>query len=280
MVEQNKSGAYTEILYSPIGKLALMTRQIAQNIFLPLPGGEQATYTSQTIRFRHSDWLGSSRFESNINEQEYGDVAYAAFGENYAVYNTPYFGFTGQNQDTVAGTYDFLYREYNPTQGRWISPDPAGLSAANFGDPQSFNRYAYVANNPLSFTDPQGLQVCAGCHFFGGGGDNLGCSADDVATSCDLVQAMLGSSFPGDGSNGAADQCPNNDFYKNQRGRLFTKSLMCEITSCSRDRNMKWVALGITTTLAWGCCRKIAICASSRRLSAAREAASLAGSLV
>lgn len=157
MVEQNRSGTYSEILYSPIGKLALMTRQITQNIFLPLPGGEQATYTSQTIRFRHTDWLGSSRFESNINEQEYGDVAYAPFGENYAVNNTPYLGFTGQNQDTVGGTYDFLYREYNPTQGRWISPDPAGLRATSFGDPQSFNRYAYVENGPLNSTDPVGL---------------------------------------------------------------------------------------------------------------------------
>jgi hypothetical protein len=76
MVEQNRSGTYTEVLYSPIGKLALMSKQITNNIFLPLPGGEQATYTSQLIRFRHTDWQGSYRFESNLSDVEYGDLAY------------------------------------------------------------------------------------------------------------------------------------------------------------------------------------------------------------
>jgi YD repeat-containing protein len=45
VVEMNKSGAYSQVLYSPIGKLALMTKQTTNNVFLPLPGGEQATYT-------------------------------------------------------------------------------------------------------------------------------------------------------------------------------------------------------------------------------------------
>jgi hypothetical protein len=35
-----------------------------------------------------------------------------------------------------------------------MSPDPLG---GNIGDPQSLNRYAYVRNNPLSFTDPTGM---------------------------------------------------------------------------------------------------------------------------
>ena len=157
IVEKNNSGTYKQILYSPIGKLALMTRQVTNNVFLPLPGGEQATYTGNTIRFRHYDWLGSARFESNMAEQEYGDVAYAPFGETYSIKNTPYLSFTGQQQDTVSGTYDFLYREYNPVQGRWISPDPSGLSAVDPTNPQSWNRYAYVLNNPLSNTDPLGL---------------------------------------------------------------------------------------------------------------------------
>lgn len=52
---------------------------------------------------------------------------------------------------------DFLYRRYNPTQGRWISPDPAGLGAVNPANPQTRNRYAYVVNSPLTLTDPSGL---------------------------------------------------------------------------------------------------------------------------
>jgi RHS repeat-associated protein len=162
MVEQNNSGTYKEVLYSPIGKLALMARQVANSVFIPLPGGEQATYTNSTIRFRHYDWLGSARFESNMSEQEYGDVAYAPFGETYSIKNTPYLSFTGQQPDTVSGLYDFLFREYNPTQGRWISPDPAGLGAVDATNPQSWNRYGYVTNNPLAVTDMLGL-AAGGC---------------------------------------------------------------------------------------------------------------------
>jgi RHS repeat-associated protein len=60
-------------------------------------------------------------------------------------------------RERAGDTYDASFRRYNPTQGRWISPDPAGLSAVNPTNPQSWNRYAYVVNNPLIFIDPLGL---------------------------------------------------------------------------------------------------------------------------
>jgi len=50
-----------------------------------------------------------------------------------------------------------LARQYSPNQGRWTAPDPAGLAAVDPSNPQSWNRYAYVLNNPLSFVDPLGL---------------------------------------------------------------------------------------------------------------------------
>jgi uncharacterized protein RhaS with RHS repeats len=55
--------------------------------------------------------------------------------------------------------YDFPYREY-PIQGRWPSPDPAGLAAVSLANPQTWNRYAYVTNNPLSLIDPSGMNDC------------------------------------------------------------------------------------------------------------------------
>ncbi|MGH9395143.1 MAG: RHS repeat-associated core domain-containing protein, partial [Terriglobales bacterium] len=65
--------------------------------------------------------------------------------------------FTGQKQDSVPGQYDFLMREYSPVQGRWWTPDPAGLAAADPNNPQTWNRYAYADANPLGAIDPLGL---------------------------------------------------------------------------------------------------------------------------
>ena len=39
-------------------------------------------------------------------------------------------------------------------------PDPAGLAAVDITNPQTWNRYAYVANNPLNAIDPLGLYLC------------------------------------------------------------------------------------------------------------------------
>jgi len=48
-------------------------------------------------------------------------------------------------------------------QGRWLSPDPAGLGAVDPANPQTWNRYAYVGNNPLSLIDPLGADAYEGC---------------------------------------------------------------------------------------------------------------------
>jgi RHS repeat-associated protein len=87
----------------------------------------------------------------------YSDSAYAPYGEQYAPVNPADPSFTGQNSDTTATLYDFPFREHSPTQGRWISPDPAGLGVVDPTNPQTWNRYGYVMNNPLGFVDPLGL---------------------------------------------------------------------------------------------------------------------------
>jgi hypothetical protein len=53
---------------------------------------------------------------------------------------------------------------FSSTQGRWPSPDPAGLAAVDFTNPQSSNLYAYVLNEPLTMVDPEGL--CTGTGLF------------------------------------------------------------------------------------------------------------------
>jgi len=157
MVEQNRSSVYTELVYSATGgKLALMTGQTLKNAFVNLPGKATAVYTSSGLdHYRHADWLGSARLTSSPLQTVLSTTAYAPFGETYAPSGTADPSFTGQNSDTVTGDYDFPAREYS-TQGRWPSPDPAGLGAAMPGNPQSWNRYAYALNNPLSIVDPTG----------------------------------------------------------------------------------------------------------------------------
>ncbi len=49
------------------------------------------------------------------------------------------------------------HRVYDDLAGRWLTPDPAGLAAADPSDPQTWNMYAYVRNNPTTRVDPTGL---------------------------------------------------------------------------------------------------------------------------
>jgi len=48
------------------------------------------------------------------------------------------------------------FRQYASNFERWMSPDPR---AGDITNPQSWNRYAYVANNPSTLIDPKGLDV-------------------------------------------------------------------------------------------------------------------------
>ncbi|MGA2335886.1 MAG: RHS repeat-associated core domain-containing protein [Terriglobales bacterium] len=164
-------------VYGPTGaKLAKVNGTTLIKAFVALPGGAKAIYNSTGLAYyRHSDWLGSSRLTSTAvtPTSMYSSTAYAPFGEQYATSGTADASFTGQDQDTVSTLYDFPARRQSPSQGRWISPDPAGRGAVNLANPQSWNRYAYVLNNPLSFTDPTGRNLdntCAGAENCGGGG--------------------------------------------------------------------------------------------------------------
>src|SRR5437762_2113029 len=164
--EQTRGSSHTEIVYGPYGmKLALMNGSSLVNAFVKLPGGARAVYGSSGLAYyRHSDHLGNSRLATTPSRTKYYDVAYAPYGEDYNGSGTQDLAFTDQNQDTVSSgwssnLYDFMLREYRTAHGRWTSPDPTGLSAVDPSSPQSWNRYAYVSNNPLAMIDPMG--TCA-----------------------------------------------------------------------------------------------------------------------
>ena len=62
-------------------------------------------------------------------------------------------GFTGHRHLRGLGLIHMKGRVYDPEIGRFMSPDPFIQSPMNS---QSFNRYSYVLNNPLSLVDPSG----------------------------------------------------------------------------------------------------------------------------
>jgi RHS repeat-associated protein len=69
--------------------------------------------------------------------------------------------FTEKERDAETGLDFFEARYFSGAQGRFTSPDPENANAM-VSDPQSWNMYAYGRNNPLSYTDPDGLsyRVC------------------------------------------------------------------------------------------------------------------------
>jgi RHS repeat-associated protein len=93
--------------------------------------------------------------------------------------------YTGKERDAESGLDDFGARYFASTMGRFSSPDPSGLFYADPSNPQSFNLYAYVQNNPLVNFDPDGLDCFTT--------SNLTSSSVTVttyvgATSCDGIK--------------------------------------------------------------------------------------------
>jgi RHS repeat-associated protein len=139
--------------------------------------GEQPVefYSSGYAHFPYVNWLGTTRGETDFNGSIDSSYTSLPFGDGWNMPQGEMYDsqqFAGMDSDTASIEHtDF--REYSAMSGRWMSPDPFGGSY-DFSNPQSFNRYAYVQNNPISATDPSGLMMCAGgpCLDTGGGSFN------------------------------------------------------------------------------------------------------------
>jgi RHS repeat-associated protein len=84
--------------------------------------------------------------------------------------------YTTYERDKNGGD-EAMFRRYESGRVRFSQPDPYDGSY-DLADPQSLNRYAYVQNDPVNFTDPSGLLPCipgnysaeCGMNGFGGWG--------------------------------------------------------------------------------------------------------------
>ncbi|MGB7291232.1 MAG: RHS repeat-associated core domain-containing protein [Thermodesulfobacteriota bacterium] len=105
--------------------------------------------------FYHPDHLGSTIGLTDQETTKVWDRMYLPYGETFTGTGTTEntHQYTAKELETATGLYYYGARYHNPNIGRFMSVDPAGADPA---DPQSWNRYAYVQNNPLTFSDPDG----------------------------------------------------------------------------------------------------------------------------
>jgi RHS repeat-associated protein len=145
----------------------------AHYVYLPTPAGPMpiATYTGSKHYAVHTDHLNTPRRLTQSNKQVAWQWAFSAFGDEQPTTaknrfvdptTTPNAGsttiadvtfnlrYSGQYADKESGLYYNARRSYCPTCGRYTQPDPISLAGG-------WNKFAYVDNNPLMYSDPLGL---------------------------------------------------------------------------------------------------------------------------
>jgi RHS repeat-associated protein len=114
-----------------------------------------AKVTGSSTNYLHKDHLGSSTIMTDSMGEQVEATEYLPFGQmrSHAGEKVSGYKFTDQEFDAETGLYNYNARLYDPVIGRFISPD--SIVQTPF-DPQTLNRYSYVRNNPLIYTDPSG----------------------------------------------------------------------------------------------------------------------------
>lgn len=97
--------------------------------------------------------------------------------------------FTGQERDEESGLDFFGARYYSSKQGRFTGVDPLAASA-KLANPQTWNRYMYVINNPMRFTDPTGM-IPEQNNWQRGEGAPQPKTADEIQTQSELPPAVI-----------------------------------------------------------------------------------------
>ena len=131
---------------------------------------------AETTTYYHGDPLGSQRLMTTENGYPTWSATYLPFGQEWNPQTTVnHYKFTGQERDAESGLDHMGARQDSSQYGRFVTPDPLGMGAADLTNPQSLNQYAYVGNNPANVIDPGGTDWGDGGDF-GGFGGIWGCS--------------------------------------------------------------------------------------------------------
>jgi RHS repeat-associated protein len=120
-----------------------------------------------TIQYAYTDYLGSILTVTNSTGAVIVEQNFDAWGRmrnpsTWAYTGIPtnptwlYRGYTGHEHVTQFGLINMNGRMYDPVVGRMLSVDNHVQAVSST---QSFNRYSYVVNNPLKYTDPTGELV-------------------------------------------------------------------------------------------------------------------------
>jgi len=176
-----------------------------------------ASGTTPSTTYVTTDHLGSLDVISNTAGIEVADAGFTAFGEraHYTGSGPPTSGdltslrgvtrrgFTFHEHLDEVGLIHMNGRVYDPVIARFISPDPFVQDPFNS---QSLNRYSYVLNNPLRYTDPTGYFGWDSIgNFFNGIGRAVGIIRlwrEFWRTPPSCTGTLCGMTLPRDGGSG------------------------------------------------------------------------------
>jgi RHS repeat-associated protein len=185
--------------------------------------GTPPVYPVCATCYLSADQLGSTRLVTNQNINVVERHDYLPFGEEIQANQggrTSAWGvndliaqrFTGKERDSESGLDYFGARYYGSALGRFTSPDEfkggivdpftgqdietnTALPYADITDPQTLNKYAYVRNNPLRYTDPNGhcVEALTCTVEFGTAGAEIGSLGGPIGTAAGaLIGGAIG----------------------------------------------------------------------------------------
>lgn len=159
---------------------ATATKTLANTRYYPQPNGLTIVRQGTTRTIQATDAHGTATLALDATTLTESRRPLDPFGNPRGTQPATWTGdrgFVGGTQDPTTGLTNLGAREYQPTTGRFLNPDPL-LDAAN---PQQWNGYSYANNNPVNLSDPSGLCPVDLC----GGGEGKGGATDGTVTPVD-----------------------------------------------------------------------------------------------